>query len=264
MITRSSRFRNPKGGILMEKQKVLLSGCNETMGQLVCKAIKESNDLYVLNGFDKRSSTGDGFPVYSDINKIAERPNIVINCSDDVKITLEIAEYALYQCVPIVTTTTDWHNYELYEIIQGYANRIPIFHATNFSVGMNIVKNLSMDAAMQLPDFDFEVYEWHPCIEKDTPSETAHMLANAIHEALKNPKICGHEGKQKECKIVLSSKRVGDLSSMHTIYISSKKESIMLQYASQSGEVFAEGAVKAAQFLLTKKPGFYGMEDLLS
>lgn len=263
MVTHSSRFRNPKGGILMEKQKVLISGCNGTMGQLVCKAVNESDDLYVLNGFDKQATVNE-FPVYSDTWEIDERSDIIIDFSKPEG-TKAIAEYAYFQGIPIVIATTGLDR-EIQEMIRGYANRIPIFQSANFSPDMHILKNMLRIIAPQLADTDIEISEIHHNRKTDCPSGTADMLADTINEALENQKekTYGRKGKRKNHEIGLSSIRGGNVTGEHTIYFFSAYETLKIEHIAYSRKVFAEGAVKAARFLLTKKPGFYGMEDLFS
>lgn len=85
-------------------KKVLVSGCNGKMGQLVCSAVNSSEDMEVVCGFDKIASN-TSFPIYSDISQIVEIPDVIIDFSIPVA-TREIIKFAYDKNIPIVVATT--------------------------------------------------------------------------------------------------------------------------------------------------------------
>ncbi len=85
-------------------KKVLVSGCNGKMGQLVCSAVNATEDMEVICGFDKIASNTN-FPIYSDISQITEIPDVIIDFSIPVA-TREIIKFAYEKSIPIVVATT--------------------------------------------------------------------------------------------------------------------------------------------------------------
>ena len=151
------------------------------------------------------------------------------------------------------------------DLLKSYSNYIPVFQSANMSFDVALFKNIVKTIAVQLSDTDIEVSETHHNRKKDAPSGTALMLAEAINESLGGTKklIYGREGKREENEIGLSSIRGGNIAGEHTVQFFGENETLEIKHTTYSREVFAEGAVKAAQFLLTKEKGFYTMDDLI-
>lgn len=244
------------------QKKVLVSGCNGTMGRLVCSAVTNSTDMCVISGFDQKADFTE-FPVYSEIDKISQKPDIIIDFSGPSG-TMQITDYAYHHGVPIVIATTGL-DASFNGTLKDYANSIPIFQSANMSFDVALLRNIVKRISVQLTDTDIEISETHHNRKKDAPSGTAKMLANAINEALGNTKtlVYGREGKREKNEIGLSSIRGGNIAGEHTIQFFGEFETLKITHTTYSREVFAEGAVKAARFLLTKEKGFYTMDDLV-
>lgn len=152
-------------------------------------------------------------------------------------------------------------------ILKNYAKeRIPVFQCANMSFDVALLKNLLKTIAVQLSNTDIEISETHHNRKKDAPSGTAKMFADAINEALGNTKtlVYGREGQREKNEIGLSSIRGGNIVGEHTIQFFGEAETLEIKHTTYSREVFAEGAVKAARFLMTKEKGFYNMDDLIA
>lgn len=249
----------------MQKKGVLVSGCNGTMGRLVCSAINNSDDMAVISGFDKSKicPAGFDFPVYSDIAKIAKSADIIIDFSSPEG-TEKIVDYAYDFDVPIVIATTGL-NKSVENLIKDFANMIPVFRSANMSFDVALLRNILKSVSVQLADTDIEISETHHNRKADAPSGTAKLLADTVNEALGNSKtlVYGREGKREKNEIGLSSIRGGNIAGEHTIQFFGEYEMLEIKHTTYSREVFAEGAVKAARFLLTKGAGFYTMDDLV-
>lgn len=247
------------------QKKVLVSGCNGTMGRLVCSAINNSNDMVVASGFDKSEicPAGFDFPVYSSYGKITELPDIIIDFSSPEGAS-EIALAAHGFTVPIIIATTGLSD-ALNSILRDYAKKIPIFQSANMSFDVALLRNILKSVSVQLADTDIEISETHHSGKADTPSDTAKLLAETVNEALGNSKtlVYGREGKREKNEIGLSSIRGGNIAGEHTIQFFGEYETLTINHTAYSREAFAEGAVKAARFLLTKEAGFYTMDDLV-
>lgn len=248
------------------QKKVLVSGCNGTMGRLVCSTINDSDDMRVISGFDKLDicPAGFDFPVYSDTAKITERVDIIIDFSSPEG-TSQIAEYACLNNIPIVIATTGLDAAMDCTLKRNYANYIPVFQSANMSFDVALLRNILKSVSVQLADTDIEISETHHNRKADAPSGTAKMLANTVNQTLGNSKtlVYGREGKREKNEIGLSSIRGGNIAGEHTIQFFGEFETLEIKHITYSREVFAEGAVKAARFLLTKEPGFYTMDDLV-
>ncbi|HLB52272.1 MAG TPA: dihydrodipicolinate reductase C-terminal domain-containing protein [Chlamydiales bacterium] len=151
---------------------------------------------------------------------------------------------------PIVVGTTGHENMTL---LKEAAKDIPVFYAANFSIGMALMQRASLLFTKDLPNItSFQIKETHHAMKKDTPSGSALTLARSISKKL--PSI----------SLQIDSKREGDVIGIHELNIKTEHEQLTLIHEVKNRTVFAEGALAAAQFLMKKEPGLYGMEDLLS
>lgn len=254
------------------KKKVLVSGCNGKMGKLVCSAVNSSKDMYVVAGFDKTTSITN-FPVYSgncysifrEMKNQENLPDIIIDFSSP-EATRDLALHAANFGIPIVIATTGLTPDDLYVLKNEYSSRIPVFQSANMSFDVALFKNIVQLVAKQLANTDIEISETHHNRKKDAPSGTAKMLADAINDALRGTKtiIYGREGAREKNEIGLSSIRGGNIAGEHTVHFFSENETLEIKHTAYSRDVFADGAVQAARFLLTKEAGFYNMDDLIS
>ena len=130
-----------------------------------------------------------------------------------------------------------------------------------------IMKKLVAKLAPLLKDTDIEIIEAHHNRKVDSPSGTAQMLADSINEALGNTLHCEynrhdkHEKRDKH-EIGISSIRGGNIVGEHTVEFIGNFETFEIKHTSYSRNVFAEGALKAADFIVNQVPGLYSMEDM--
>ena len=136
--------------------------------------------------------------------------------------------------------------------LKNLSQKVPVFYDTNFSVGIHVVRALIKHLPQVCTDFDISIFESHHASKKDAPSGTAKTLANDI-QAYCNSK-----------SIPILSHRGGGIRGQHSIIFAGTNEVITLQHETLDRLVFAEGALKAAQWCLNKPNGFFCMEDLLS
>ena len=155
--------------------------------------------------------------------------------------------------------------------IEGAATKIPIVCATNMSVGMNTLFNLAGKVASMLGDeYDIEIVEQHHRFKKDAPSGSALTLAENICKATgkKFPDCLtyGRHGKdtlREKGQIGIHAVRAGDITGKHCVIFSTAGETITLNHTAHSRDTFARGAIRAAGWLIGKKPGLYSMADVL-
>jgi len=145
--------------------------------------------------------------------------------------------------------TTGWYG-DLEKVRQLVENRGSGFlYGANFSIGINLLFEAARTAAGILQhQYSGQIFERHHEHKKDAPSGTAVSLQQIIRDA---------SGKVLE----ITSFREGDVVGMHEIVLDSPNDTIYLCHDSKSRRGFAEGAVRAAQWLAGKK-GFFDFKDI--
>jgi 4-hydroxy-tetrahydrodipicolinate reductase len=150
-------------------------------------------------------------------------------------------------------------------------SQIPVVLASNFSTGVNTLFWLTRKAAEILgPGFDLEIVEMHHRLKRDAPSGTAKTLAEILasvrQEQLEKVLRHGREGivgERTAAEIGMHSVRGGDVVGDHTVIFAGAGERVELTHKASSRETFANGALRAAQWVVRQKPGLYDMQDVL-
>ena len=246
--------------------KVLINGCNGKMGQEVIKAIHDNEKFTVLNGVDKEENPDYIFPVYTNINDIKEKPDVIIDFSIPVA-TMQILEYAKSNKVPIVIATTGLSE-EQKQKIKEYSKAIPIFQSANMSYDINLMKRIVAEVAKNLIGTDIEITEIHHNRKVDAPSGTALLLADSINEALGNSMEYNfnrfqNREKRKKNEIGFSSIRGGNIVGEHTVCFFGENDCLEITHKAFSRGLFAEGALKGAEYIVGKESGYYTMDEII-
>ena len=161
---------------------------------------------------------------------------------------------------------------EQQDVLRAAAQKIPLFWAQNMSVGINTLLAVLPELVRKLgPAYDLEIMEIHHNKKKDAPSGTALKLGECLAEArgceLRDKACCCREGiigERPREEIGLQTLRGGDVVGDHTIYFLGPGERIEVTHRAHSRETFAQGALRAAKWLWTQKPGkLYTMADML-
>jgi 4-hydroxy-tetrahydrodipicolinate reductase len=158
----------------------------------------------------------------------------------------------LREGVPVVVGTTGWYD-SLQEVTRiATETGTALLWSPNFSLGVNVLIELSRYAARlmsTLEDFDAHIIETHHSKKKDAPSGTAIAIAKAASDALERP-------------IPTTSVRTGSVPGTHELVFDAAYEQLSLIHTARDRRVFAEGALKAADWLVGKK-GIFTMRDML-
>ena len=245
---------------------VLLNGANGKMGSEVIEAISKTEGIEIVCGFDRQETNQNGFPVYNSIDKIMEKVDVIIDFSVPVA-TFEILKYAKKNKTPIVIATTGFSKEQLEEIKE-VSKEIPVFRSSNMSLDINLMASLIQKVAQILTEADIEIVETHHNRKVDSPSGTAILLADAINEVLDDKKEYTFDRMQKREKrskdeIGFSSIRGGNIVGEHSVKFFGESESLEIKHTAYSRQVFAEGAVNAAKFIVTQEAGLYDMKNLV-
>lgn len=166
---------------------------------------------------------------------------------------------------------TTGHTDEERKAIETAAQTVPIVFSPNFSVGVNLLFHLTRIAAETLGEnYDQEVVEMHHRHKLDAPSGTARRLAEILaeeaggtYENLTKHGRHGDVGERPKRIIGMHALRGGDVVGDHTVHFASTGERIELTHRASNRDTFALGALRAAQWVSTQKPGLYSMQDVL-
>jgi len=170
----------------------------------------------------------------------------------------------------IVIGSTGFTKEQLAEVNK-YVQKVPCVLSPNMSVGVNVCFKVLADLAKILgPEFDAEIVEWHHRLKKDAPSGTAvrmgEVVAKALgrdyHKAAKYHRE-GITGVRTDEEIGMQTVRGGDIVGEHTVFFIGMGERIELTHRAHTRDMFARGAVRAAKWVVGKKPGLYDMQDVL-
>lgn len=246
--------------------EVVINGCNGKMGQIVSELVDKNENMVLKAGVDKENTGYLTYPVYVNPNDIPEKPDVIIDFSVP-EATLKILEYAKINNIAIVIATTGFTK-EQEEKIKEYSNYIPIFKSANMSFNITMLQHILREIAPKLKDTDIEIIETHHNRKIDSPSGTAQMLADTINDALggeykyEYDRHSKHEKRGKK-EIGLVSVRGGNIVGEHTVKFFGESETFEITHTAHSRSLFAEGAIKAAEFIAKKPKGMYNMEDLI-
>jgi len=204
-----------------------------------------------------------------DLRAVIAEGDVVIDFSSHTA-TPEIAAVCANHKKAMVIGTTG-HSEEDKSAITKFSAQIPIVLSSNFSTGVNTLFWLTRKAAEILgPAFDVEIVEMHHRLKRDAPSGTAKTLAEVLVEVRQQQleKVIRHGraglvGERTAEEIGIHSIRGGDVVGDHTVIFSGAGERVELTHKASSRETFANGALRAAQWVVKQKPGLYDMQHAL-
>lgn len=171
---------------------------------------------------------------------------------------------------PVVIGTTGFTKDQLDQIAM-FARTIPCVLSPNMSIGVNVCFKVLDEIARTIgEDYDMEIVEAHHRMKKDAPSGTAVKMAQVIAHAVKRNldevgvyARKGMIGERSRKEIGIQTLRAGDIVGEHTVLFAGKGERIEITHRAHSRDTFAAGAVRAAKWVVGKKPGIYDMQDVL-
>ena len=247
--------------------KIILSGSSGQMGGTLTQVISERNDCTIVAGISKNFSSTSNFPAFNSPNEINVDADVIIDFSNPALLD-SLLNFAIHKKMPIVICTTGFTDEQITKI-KDASKLIPIFFSGNTSIGINLLIELAKKAALVLgSNFDIEIIEKHHNKKIDAPSGTALMIANAINSVNNQNLSYVYERHSKNeprsnKEIGIHSIRGGTIVGEHDVIFAGKDEVLTLSHTSQSKGIFADGAINAAIFILSKPAGLYTMSDLL-
>lgn len=246
---------------------IILSGANGRMGRAITKKASESSTLNIVAGYDINDFCENPYPVFCDISKCDIDADVIVDFSHPSAFGA-VLEFAKRRGLPLIVATTGLSPEQKEELFAA-KSQIPVFYSANMSLGVNLLINLCKKTASVLGDkFDIEIVEKHHRTKLDAPSGTALAIADAVSEVLKNtPEYIydRHSVRRERAKneIGIHSVRGGSIVGEHEVIFAGSDEVITISHSAASREVFAGGALAAAEFMNGKPVGFYSMNDLI-
>jgi len=224
---------------MKSRVRVALIGARGRMGQTILDLARNDPKIDIIGQCD----LGDS------IELATKDCDVAIDFSNASSID-EVCLVASQHKKALVVGTTG-HSSEQRQLIERTAKSLPIVFASNFSVGVNTLFALTRRAAEILgPEFQPEIVETHHTKKKDAPSGTAKTLGEILKSELK-------------IDIPIQSIREGDIVGEHTVTFVGPSERLELTHRAGSREIFARGALRAAEWVVGKPAGLYSMQDVL-
>lgn len=226
---------------------ISIFGASGRMGQAIAEAVELRDDV-----------------------RIAKRhPDVFVDFSVPEAVEPHLRE-ARRAGKPILIGTTglapDHHR-----LIDEAAAEIPLIHAANTSLGVNLLVHLVRECAVRLgEEWDVEIVEMHHRMKADSPSGTALMLGRAAAEGrgVELDRVAergrdGITGPREPGRIGFASLRGGSVAGEHLVMFAAEGERLELGHRAESRAIFARGAIEAALWLVGRPPGRYAMADVL-
>jgi len=252
--------------------KLSITGCLGRMGQQIIKSSRNSKHFKIVSVTEniKMKKKVFGFKTQLNSESAFKNADIIIDFTIP-KCTLEVLKIASKLKKRVVIGTTGFSKKEE-NLIKKYSKKIPILKAGNMSLGINLLMYITEIASKSLGDnFLSKIFEVHHKYKKDYPSGTALMLGKGIATGKNKDfyKLIGKKYLNKKSfpyskKINFNSIRKGEIIGKHEVNFSSGKEVITLNHKAYDRALYSEGALAAAKWLISKKPGLYSMRNLLN
>ena len=256
----------------MKKINLAVTGCMGRMGQQIIKSVQKDKNfkLIALTEVKKINKKIKGIKVNLNNEKVFRESDLIIDFTNP-KCTFQILKIASKLKKRVVIGTTGFTQKEE-SVIKKFSKKIAILKAGNMSLGINLLMYLTEISSSSLgKNFLSKVFEIHHKHKKDYPSGTALMLGNGIAVGRKKNfySLIGNKYLNKKnfpygSKINFNSIRRGEIIGKHEVKFSNGKEIITLNHEAFDRALYSEGALSAAKWLITKKPGLYSMRDLMN
>jgi 4-hydroxy-tetrahydrodipicolinate reductase len=260
--------------------KIAISGAGGRMGRRIAALAIASEQFDIIAaleaaghetvGRDIGELAGEGtfgLKVTTDLSP-GQKPDVLIDFSTPAATLVWLAACRKGRSAMVIGTTglTESHQAEVADA----AKEIAIVQSPNMSVGVNVLLKIAAQTAKALgADYDVEIVEAHHRLKTDAPSGTAIALAKSICAALGKDfvesAVFGRSGlcPRKSGEIGLHALRVGDTVGEHAVHFGNLGETITLGHSAHTRDTFARGALRAAAWLIGRKPGLYTMADVL-
>ena len=253
--------------------KTTVCGVSGRMGIIIARLIVQNKNFSLVGAVEKIDHPNlgkkiEGIEIVSNLAEVIGKSDVAIDFTTP-SATLKHLAICREKKLPVVIGTTGFTRKETKQI-RTISENIPVLLSPNMSLGVNLLFKLVKEAATILKDYEVEIVETHHNKKKDAPSGTAKKIAEIIAASknvdLENVSIYGRKGlvgERSPQEIGIHSLRFGNVVGEHRVIFAGKSERLELFHRAEDRETFARGALKAAAFIVSQKPGLYSMQDLL-
>ncbi len=253
--------------------KILLVGATGAMGHAIAQVLQEKHNIMIVAGVGKIQQGKDkstyDFPVYAEFQDIpqecVEEFDTVIDFSL-AGVTKNMCKFLQGKAKNVVIATTGLDE-ETYRLIDEISVTNAVLQAGNMSYGVNLMVDIVGDMAGRLRDFEIQIIENHHTGKKDAPSGTAKMLFDSMKKVRNSLQAIFDRSviyeRPEPDEVYIASIRTGNVVGEHTVIFSKEDEILTITHKALSKKIFAEGAIKAAEFLADKQPGKYDIKEVV-
>lgn len=253
--------------------KIIIIGVLGRMGSELYNTIKPLDDISAVAVVDKafgeasdskrKEYSDKGIGVYTSLDELKEDADVLVNFAHH-SLAQRVSSLAIEKGCALCELCTG-HTEAERECIEAAARHIPVFFASNTSMGIAYIFDIIKGLCVLFPDADIEIVEAHHSKKTDVPSGTALMLANGIIAARGDGRlVVGRQSGQRDRGDVgVHSIRLNGAYGEHTVYIDTGSERIILKHIAHSRGLYVEGALRAIRFICDKHVGLYDTSDLL-
>lgn len=262
--------------------KIAVTGAAGRMGQRIIACIHDTEGA-VLAGATERAGSpaigrdageiaavgANGVTIVDSLEKALADADVLIDFTSAEASLLHLKTVASLGKA-IVIGSTGFTASQMEEV-KTLVKNTPCVLAPNMSVGVNVLlKALDLVARTLGDGYDVEIVEAHHRLKKDAPSGTAMKIAQVLASSLDRDldEVAVYErkgliGERAPKEIGIQTIRGGDIVGDHTVYFATMGERLEFTHRASSRDTFARGAIRAAQWVGTRKPGLYDMQDVL-
>jgi len=256
-----------------KKVRIILSGALGRMGIAVSTLAETNNHVEIVAGVDSETpAILCKYPIFRSISECDTPADVLISFLRPTATEENTAtfNYCAEKKLPIVIATTGLCEKLLTSAAEA-AKKTPVLTAPNLSLGINVLINIlsRYSSFLHGADFDIEITERHHSRKLDSPSGTAMKLAQTINDSLNQTMQIALnrnnvQTERSRAEIGISAVRGGGIIGEHSVIFAGANEVIELTHKAISRDVFAEGALKAADFIFNKTPGLYTLQDIFN
>jgi len=264
---------------MAERIRLGVNGAAGRMGQRIVALAHKDAVLSVAAAYEAPGSPHEGtdagelagignigVPIQSEVS---ERVDVIIDFSVPAG-AVNIARVCAERAIPLVLATTGLQGEQRNQVLAA-AQTTPLLISPSMSLAVNLLMKLVRDAAGVLKNIedgvDVEIIERHHRFKEDAPSGTALRFGEIIAEEMGQTEHIhgrhGRPGPRPHCEIGYHALRTGDNVGEHTIVFGLMGETIDMTVRGHSRDSYVHGALAAARFLVSRKPGVYSMADVL-
>lgn len=257
--------------------RVAISGAGGRMGRTLASLIAGDSSLTLSGGVERTpegaawvAAGGVVLRAPEDAAPVVRAADVLIDFSapECLRALLALPREAWARTALVVGTTGFGAAEE--QGLDDLAQTVPVLQAANFSMGVNLLLDLVERAARVLADYDAEIVEAHHRRKEDAPSGTALALGTAIAQGrgialddVRSDGRSGRPGARPAGEIGFHALRGGDVVGDHRVFLFGQHERIELAHVASDRCLFAEGALRAARWLVGRAPGRYTVRDML-